>query len=148
MTMQIQSINAPDLTTEYPRSPNEMLGGYVILPRTIDKTRADIIGKAGVYHWNCPMSKQILDFIGISAEAFREKLESGYTDEQMLQWIQTTGKSHSETDILAWSYDMRAWAPETPDMKAFVEQARLKVAPNNYNIRTFFQMLDAEEGRI
>jgi len=37
--------NAPDLTQRPPRSPRVRLGGYVILPRMLDKGRATINGK-------------------------------------------------------------------------------------------------------
>ena len=45
--------NSPDLTKRPPRSPRARLGGYVILPRMLDKGRAAIAGrrrlKAGRY---------------------------------------------------------------------------------------------------
>jgi len=31
------------------------LGGFVILPRCLDKGRATIIGKQGEYHFDCPL---------------------------------------------------------------------------------------------
>ena len=36
------AIHAPDLTKQPPRSPRVRLGGYVILPRCLDKGRATI----------------------------------------------------------------------------------------------------------
>ena len=46
--------NAPDLTQRPPRSPRVRLGGYVILPRMLDKGRATVAGKHGEYHYACP----------------------------------------------------------------------------------------------
>ncbi len=38
-----------DLTKDYPRSPREQLDGIMILPRAIDKARAQLEGKLGEY---------------------------------------------------------------------------------------------------
>ena len=40
----------PDLTQFPPRSPRVRLGGYVILPRCLDKCRASLAGKNGEFH--------------------------------------------------------------------------------------------------
>ncbi|MGA2555621.1 MAG: DUF5069 domain-containing protein, partial [Verrucomicrobiota bacterium] len=48
------AMQAVDLTQRPPRSPRVRLGGYVILPRMLDKGRAAINNKAGEYHFNCP----------------------------------------------------------------------------------------------
>ena len=45
----------PDLTQNPPRSPRTKLGGYVMLPRLIDKCRGQIAGKNGEYHYGCPL---------------------------------------------------------------------------------------------
>jgi hypothetical protein len=39
------SLHTPDLTKQPPRSARVRLGGYVILPRMLDKGRATIAGK-------------------------------------------------------------------------------------------------------
>jgi len=39
-------MNTIDLTQRPPRSPRLTLGGYVILPRMLDKGRAQLAGKA------------------------------------------------------------------------------------------------------
>ena len=41
------AIHAPDLTKQPPRSPRVRLGGYVILPRILDKGRALLAGTQG-----------------------------------------------------------------------------------------------------
>ncbi len=44
-------MNTIDLTQRPPRSPRVPLGGYVILPRMLEKGRAQLAGKAGDYHF-------------------------------------------------------------------------------------------------
>ena len=41
--------NAPDLTQRPPAAHRVRLGGYVILPRMLDKGRATIAGKNGEF---------------------------------------------------------------------------------------------------
>src|ERR1035438_7538459 len=86
---------APDLTQRPPRSPRVRLGGYVILPRMLDKGRATIAGKHGEYHYNCPMDQRFLDFVGINAEALKKQLAVGKADGEVLKWIGKSGKHKS-----------------------------------------------------
>ena len=51
------SLHTPDLTKQPPRSPRVRLGGYVILPRMLDKGRATLAGKHGEYHYACPLDQ-------------------------------------------------------------------------------------------
>jgi hypothetical protein len=57
--------NSPDLTKQPPRSPRVRLGGYVILPRMLDKGRATVAGKHGEYRYACPLDGRFLEFAGI-----------------------------------------------------------------------------------
>ncbi|MCX6923274.1 MAG: DUF5069 domain-containing protein, partial [Verrucomicrobia bacterium] len=97
-------INAPDLTQRPPRSPRVRLGGYVILPRMLDKCRAVIAGKNGEYNYACPLDQRFLEFAGVNADALKKQLAAGKSDTEVLQWIQKNAKNkHSECEILAWS---------------------------------------------
>ncbi len=59
MKTEIMTLNAKDLTKEYPRSPRETLAGYVIAARMLDKCRAAISGTLGEYHFDCPLDHPI-----------------------------------------------------------------------------------------
>src|SRR5258708_33155881 len=85
--------NAPDLTQRPPRSPRVRLGGYVILPRMLDKGRATINGKNGEYHFNCPMDQRFADLVGIDAEALKQELAAGKGDGEILEWIEKNAKN-------------------------------------------------------
>ena len=54
-----QKVNGKDLTKEAPRSPKMVLGGYVILGRTLDKCRALLGGDIGEYHFDCPLDNML-----------------------------------------------------------------------------------------
>ena len=54
-----------DLTKRPPRSARVRLGGYVILPRCLDKLRATLAGTVGEYHYACPLDRRFpIDFAG------------------------------------------------------------------------------------
>src|SRR5476651_804452 len=89
--MSTSSIQAPDLTQRPPRSPRVKLGGFVILPRALDKGRAKAAGKAGEYHYACPLDKAFFDFVKIDGEALFEQIQAGKGDWAILEWIHQNG---------------------------------------------------------
>lgn len=62
---------APDLRTGFPRSPREMLAGYVIACRALDKCRATLVGNEGEYHFDCPLDNVFFDFAWLSGQSFK-----------------------------------------------------------------------------
>jgi hypothetical protein len=140
--------NAPDLKTGFPRSPNASLGLYILLPRIIDKCRATIAGTNGEYNYNCPLDRQFFDFTGIDADAFKGQVAAGKSDEELLNWVQSQTKQKDESVINAWAYKTRWRRPENEEYMGFFESLRLTACPQNYEIETWFQLLDAEEGRL
>src|SRR6059036_1950379 len=98
------SNNVTDLTKRPPRSPRVRLGGYVILPRCLDKCRATIAGTEGEYHYACPLDQRFLQFAGINPDALKKQVASGKSDWDVLQWINANAKHKpSEAVIAAWS---------------------------------------------
>ena len=140
--------NAPDLRTGFPRSPNADLGHFVILPRIIDKCRALVAGTNGEYNYNCPLDRRFFDFAEVDADAFKEQVAAGKTDEELLSWVKANSKSLSDEQILAWSYRMRWMRPDNEDAMAYYEGLRKTIAPENYALETWFQLLDTDEKRI
>src|SRR6185437_2964173 len=96
MTDSNNHISVPDLTKRPPRSPRQRLGGYALLPRMLDKGRAEIAGKSGEYHYNCPLDQRFVQFVGIDPAALREQLAAGKGDGEILAWINETAQ-HKRT---------------------------------------------------
>ncbi len=140
--------NAPDLRNGYPRSPNELVGDYILLGRILDKCRATLAGTNGEYNYNCPLDQRFFGFTGVDAEAFKQQVAEGKTDDEMLAWVQQNSKPLTQEQILAWAYDARWAPPQTDEYKAYFEQMRRQVVPGNPYVISWFQLLDAEEGRL
>src|SRR5688572_29767240 len=110
----------PDLTKQPPRSPRVRLGGYVILPRMLDKGRAAIAGKLGEYKYACPLDQRFLTFAGVDPEALKKQLAAGKGDWEILEWInQNSTNKPSAGEILAWSVYQEQRAPTDPDSREY-----------------------------
>jgi hypothetical protein len=136
----------PDLTKQPPRSPRVRLGGYVILPRMLDKGRAAVAGRNGEYHYNCPMDQRFLDFAGIDPEALKKQLEAGKGDWEILEWINTNAKNKPmEVEIAAWSTLAERRAPADPESRAYFNELHSKTAQHREDIATWFDLLDLDD---
>jgi len=137
-------LNTPDLTKFPPRSARVRLGGYVILPRCLDKGRATLAGKNGEYHYACPLDQGFLEFAGIDPEALKPQL--GKSDTEVLEWINANGK-HKRTlpEILAWSAWQEQRAPDNPDSRDYFNGMHKAGAPNRKDITTWFDVLDLDD---
>lgn len=137
---------APDLTKQPPRSPRVRLGGYVILPRMLDKGRATIAGKNGEYNYDCPQDRRFLEFAGIDAEALKKQLTDGKGDLEILEWIQANAKHpRTEHEIVAWSALAEQRAPADPEARDYFNQIHSKTAPKREDIVTWFDLLDVDD---
>jgi hypothetical protein len=139
-------INSPDLTKNPPRSPRVRLGGYVTLPRMLDKGRATIAGKNGDYHYNCPMDQHLLTFAGINADALKKQLATGKGDGEILAWIQKNGKNkRADSEIAAWSSWMEQRAPSDLEGREYFHGEQQRCAPKREDIATWFDYLDVDD---
>ena len=129
------SNNTPDLTKQAPRSPRVRLGGYAILPRMLDKGRAEIAGKNGEYHYNCPMDQRLLSFIGLDAEALKKELATDKGDGEILEWIQKNAKhQRSDSEICAWSSQAELRVPSDVESREYFHELHRKAAPKRKDI--------------
>jgi hypothetical protein len=122
------------------------LGGYVILPRMLDKGRATIAGKQGEYHYACPQDQRFLEFAGIDANALKKQLAAGKSDGEVLEWIRKNAK-HQRTDseICAWSAFQAQRAPADADAREFFHGIHKQIAPRRDDVATWFDLLDLDD---
>ncbi len=147
MTTTNNDISAPNLTQRPPRSPRIRLGGYALLPRMLDKGRAEIAGKKGEYHYACPLDQRILSFLGIDSAALREQLAAGKGDGEILEWINANAKHpHTPWEIEQWSDYMQRRGPESDaeTLQTFAEMVG-KVSKTREDIKTWADLLDLDD---
>ncbi len=138
--------NAPDLTKRPPRSPRVRLGGYVILPRMLDKCRALVAGKVGEYKYACPTDALFLDFAGIDSEALKKQVAAGKGDGELLEWVQKNAKNKpTPSQIAAWSAYCEQRVPSDTDSREFFHETHANIAPKREDIGTWFELLDLDD---
>ena len=135
---------APDLTRHPPRSPRTRLGGYVHLPRLLDKARAVAAGHGGDFHYNCPFDQKFFAFTGLGHLAFMQQVKSGKTDSELLAYVRAKSK-RNDSEIAAWSEWMERWTPSLPDVRAFFNDMHRKNAPQRDDISTWFDWLELDD---
>ena len=143
-------MNALDLTKEYPRSPRETLGGYVVAARALDKCRAEIAGTNGEYHFDCPLDNFFFDFVGIEGASFKEFVATGADDAAVAQWLTENSKNQSQEEIVQWNNDLRyKRISEMPiELQVFIEGYIPENLPKGSIVYFWFDIYDIEEERI
>lgn len=137
-------MNMTDLTQRPPRSPRLKLGGYVILPRMLDKGRAQLAGKSGEYHYACPLDARFLAFTELTAEDILSLLKLGKTDGEVLAWVREHTKKE-DWEIVAWSQYQLSRGPTDNEGRQYFNEALQKIAPARDDIATWFDMLDLDD---
>ena len=147
MSDQEQTNQTPDLTKRPPRSPRLRLGGFALLPRMLDKGRAEIAGLNGEYRFNCPLDERFVDFVGIDPEALRAQLAAGKGDGEILAWVNQTAQ-HKRTpwEIEQWSDYMQRRGPESDaeTRQHFGEMLR-ELSETRADITTWADLLDLDD---
>ncbi len=141
---------ARDLSKEPPRSPRETLGGYVIAARVLDKCRAFLNNTLGEYDFDCFMDNLFFGFAGIQAEAFKNFVATGASDEEVGAWIQANATQKDRMEVVKWNNHARAMTPKLlPDnVQLFMEGYIAQNVPKHRPIYHVFDIFDLEEGRL
>lgn len=135
-----------DLTQRPPRSPRTRLGGYVILPRMLDKGRATLAGKQGDFKYACPLDQQFLNFAGVDADKLKEQLAQGKSDSEILEWIYANAKNHPTPEQIAhWSGAQEQRKPQDDDSRKYFNQTKAEVAPKRNDVDAWFDLLDIDD---
>jgi hypothetical protein len=140
-----QTVHAKDLTREPPRGPNVVVGGYVILGRTLDKCRALLAGTIDGYHFDCPLDNMLFGWKRIVGADFKAEVAKGKTDEEMAQWVDSHGRPKTDAEKEEWNEQAgRATLYNDPQKRdLFVEETRkLGLNPET---TTLFEWLEADD---
>jgi len=137
-------MNTTDLTQRPPRSPRLKLGGYVILPRMLDKGRAQIAAKSGEYHFACPLDQRFLDFTGIESAQVLDHLKQGKSDTEILAWVREKSK-RTDFEIYTWSNYQLQRAPSDIEDREFFNESMKSLAPERDDVITWFDLLDLDD---
>lgn len=138
------SFAAPDLTRHPPRSPRVRLGGYVQLPRILDKARAVAFGRLGAYDFPAPLDRHFYDFTGLSPDGLLELVRTGASDVEVILWIQSR-VARTPPEIAAWSAWLERHAPADAEMHGWIADEIARLAPGRDDIGTYFDLLEIDD---
>ncbi|HLI96925.1 MAG TPA: DUF5069 domain-containing protein [Candidatus Baltobacteraceae bacterium] len=136
-----------DLTREFPRGPREQLGGLMLLPRAIDKARAQLQGTLGEYiYYDCRFNRKLFNTLGVTDDEFLDAVRRSPSDDEVVEWIGDFVRP--ERDKVD---KMHAWVlhnePSADEHKEFCDELE-KIDPGNDYVNTWTDLIDLEEGRL
>jgi hypothetical protein len=144
----MSQLTSTDLTQRPPRSPRVALGGYVLLPRALDKCRALVAGKIGEYRFGAQsMDRHFLNFTGIDPAALQAEVATGKSDSEMLAWVQANAKTPREPwEIAQWSsYHLQRGPDSDAETIQHFAEAVAKFSTTREDIKTWFDLLDLDD---
>ena len=136
----------------YPRSPREMMAGWVYLPRFVDKIRLHLAGKLHAdYQENFTkgFDGAWLKSAGISAEQIIEVVKKSTTDGEVTDWVAKNVKK-TEPEKASFNKFVLNRGNDGDEAVAARLKSRKEEAGlgQRYDILTFVDFIDADEKRI
>ena len=132
-----------------PRSPYDRLGGYVHLPRLIDKAKLHRKGLLNGYNYKTVgFDKHLLAFLKLDPDKFEEAANRLDDDAAILKWIEENGTRHPPEEIEEWNSAMISRYPDSAVKKArFLHVLKEAGGEDRKDIRTYFDLIEFDEGR-
>jgi Domain of unknown function (DUF5069) len=133
-----------------PRSPYEKLGGYVHLPRLIDKAKLNRQGLLDGYNYKTVgFDKHLLAFLKVDPDQFEEAVSRLDDDAAILKWVRDHAVAHSAEAIEEWNRVMISRHPDTAAKKArFMHFLKESGGEGRKDIKTYFDLIEFDEGRL
>ncbi len=133
-----------------PRSPYDRLGGYVHLPRLIDKAKLHRKGLLNGYNYKTVgFDKHLLAFLKLNPDEFEEAANRLDDDDAILAWINDRAAKHSAEEIEHWNEAMISRHPDNAVKKArFLHFLKEAGGEGRKGIRTYFDLIEFDEGRL
>ena len=113
----------------------------------LDKGRAELAGKNGEYHYNCPLDQHFVNFVKIDPAALREQLEAGKGDGEILHWInETAEQKRTPWEIEQWSeYMLRRGPDSDAETRGYFGEMLGKISQTREDITTWGDLLDLDD---
>jgi hypothetical protein len=123
------------------------LGGYVILPRLLDKGRAVLAGTNGEFNYDAPLDQHLKDFLGLDFAALKEQIATGKGDGEILEWVNANAThKRAPWEIDAWSTFVARRGPsgDVETLQYFTEYVG-KFSKDREDVKTWFDLVDLDD---
>jgi hypothetical protein len=113
----------------------------------LDKGRATLAGRQGEYHFNCPLDKRFLGFVGVDPNKLLAELKEGKGDGEILEWIQANAKQRrAPWEIEQWSDYMDRRGPDSDaETLQYFAEAVARLTRTREDIRTWADLLELDD---
>jgi hypothetical protein len=138
------------MSDTFPRSPYDLVGGLVYLPRLLDKIRLRLRSELPPdYHANLGrgFDLRFCEFFEVAYEDVVSQVEAGADDVQVLEWCAQHGRRPTDAQIPMWNEYLRkcGWNDEfTPRLRSRLEDLG---QGDRADIHTMFDLIEIDEGR-
>jgi hypothetical protein len=138
----------------YHQSLKILLSGIAHLGRFIDRIRLRHAGQIQNYNYiTVGFDKYLVDFLGIDAKSFEQRVLAGGTDEDLLVWVKAHSRNVSNDEIAQWSKHLLAPSPKD-EAARWRFQGRLGEVATKRGVpvsslppvRTWADMIERDEG--
>ena len=132
------------------RSPHEKIGPIVYFPRLLDKIRLHAAGTLPadyIHNLGEGFDKACVAHLGIDYAALVERVKDGGSDEEIFKWAQEKGRPLTEQDHVVWNEFMRKRGWNDVATERLIQRKAESGFTQRDDIQTFFDFIDADEGR-
>ena len=141
------SIEFPDLTKTFPRSPRVKMAGLAHVARMTDKARALKMGTQGEYKYPCPLDEMVLEFIGVESGKFMEQATT-LEDHKVSDWVESLCHERNPEAKETFNANFLKRAPDSEKAQDTFSKIRDKIDPSRTDVETWVDLIDLEEGRL
>ena len=142
--------SADPMNVENLRSPYVKTGGLYYFARMIDKVRIHAANRLpGDYQQvlGLGFDGRTCRFLRVDYKEFTERALEGGTDEELLHWCFTRGRTPTDEEIAMWNdwVCKKGWRDETSArLKQRLQESGFQ---DRTDIQTMFEYIDLDEGR-
>ncbi len=84
----------------------------------------------------------------INAEDFLAFVEPDVTDDGVIEWVKANQTPRNAAEAGGFNERISQLGSDNEEKRAYFEEVRQKVAPNRPDLRSWFDLIEAEEGRL
>jgi hypothetical protein len=136
--------------SKIPRTPRDTVLGIVYLPRMIEKIRLHAGGELHPeYHANLGIGFDLraCAFLGVPYEELVVRVNQSGSDEEIAEWCFQRGRRPGDEQIEIWNAFMEKRGWRDPASALLVKRKTESGFTSRDDIMTFFDYIDADEGR-
>lgn len=135
------------------RSPRDTVGGIAVFGRIVDKIRLHAKGELpegfhlGLIDGKRTFDDRVCRLLNVDFDALTERVLAGGTDDEILDWCFQNGRRPDAEQIELFNGFMakRGWRDAATN--GLIEQRAQAGLAHRDDLVTFFDLMDAEEGR-